>query len=309
MKLPAEIITNILQYVKPKKLELIYDNIYELHPHISHINKSRYIKRYLGRLNYATPGNSWIMPMKYNLLDILENKWFLRILIYDDMYIELYNNIDRIKNKNIYIEIRHTDIPFDKPISKLSGIHSLSLYECSGINELSNIMNMTYLFIKKCDVTNVFNLQNIKYITIYSRLSNLYNVHNCKYINISNCTSILNNNRFTVKNIHNCNNLILYNLYNIYDISNINNIHINLLSTHILRDLTCFKDVENITFERLKSTFDYMPLQNCKSVQFLHSNNIGDVSPLYTVNKVIFKNTVGITGISKLSCVPNLLPP
>ena len=166
-----------------------------------------------------------------NILYELENYWYFRLDVEEQIYSKLLRTIDSIKNQNLYICMKPTNT-IDlcilgnihtlriygckniKDVSTLGRVHNLNLINCKNIEDISVLGNVYKLSFGNCnkikDVNMLGNVHTLEIlycvnVTDISGLTNVYNVsliglnvtnvkalHNARSVNIYSCEHIVN---------------------------------------------------------------------------------------------------------------------
>lgn len=248
--------------------------------------------------------NKYFQKRILNLVNNNKNKVYIK---FNKKYSKIVYNLDILELSSIYkcaLDLSYSDI---NNVSKLKYIHTLSLFGCKLIEDVSELCNLYELDLSYCDnITDVSKLGNIHKLTLhncrnikdFSKLCNVYdldlsgcvikklsNSYNVNTLNLSCCTNIKNRDLIYLMNVVNLDlsgcikitnvsplaNIKKLNLsccYGINDVSNLGNLNtLNLSSCFSITDVSNLKNLDTLNLSCCYGITDFSKLGNIKNLE------------------------------------------
>lgn len=330
--IPQEIIHNILHYLNPNRLHVLADNSKQARCVVNRMERARYIEKWLDPLLgkyichpfYGTyPGNFrsayvyLVEDMGRNDINdtvvyILNNYWYYKIVFNANTYRILFDVINRIKDKRLYIQIFTSVASYGEAfedISMLANFHTLDILGRNSIGNLKGLGTIHTLNISmNYEIVDINELCNIHTLRLYccnglkdiGALSNVYN------LSISLCDNIIDIG--VLKNVHSlnlrsCNNIANISLYELKYIHSLEsafcgkNIDINKFANVHTLDMNYF----DCTQENVNALGSVVNLELYKYEKIKYVGMLGSV---YKLN--VSQTCIGDDDMYALSGVHNL---
>lgn len=279
-QIPSEVIQDILQYMNPDRIHNLASYSTEARHVVNGMDKCKYIERWLGLMEtwlgsvYHKSTYTVNISDIFNISDMgifLENNWYFKLVFNIDTYGILINYIDNKNNDNdkgwwdkrLYIILDYTINITD--ISCLSGVHSLSMSNCSNFIDLSCLGSVYNLCIGYFN-NNILNLAS---------LGSVYRLY------------LSGNNNIDISSLGGIHTLILSSCFNVHDVSGVSGVHtLSLYSCTSISDVSRLCNVNTLT------------LYQCYNI-----NGVGTLGSVHNLYMIGCSNMAGgysyLTGCSK----------
>lgn len=236
MKLPIDIMLDMLQYLNPNKLDDVAESAKWWRCIVNMMDRSEYIERWL-RINMDYGDTSYTTIVKGNMERTLRNKWYFKLLVNNYMLLQYINERDKQYiwwDKRLYICVSHID---NINISSLDGIHTVDLYACGKISDLSSLSSVKRLNLSYCtNIRNVSSLYGIHSINLYGcSISDICSLKGVYSIKLS---ESMDDNLGDISSLGGVYSLELWDCKNISDVSGLGGVHsLFIINCYKLRDV------------------------------------------------------------------------
>lgn len=272
--IPNEVIGDILQYMNCERLDELADYSKQARYIVNGMDRRKYIYKWFDKYTFM---DGLTLVGECDMEHILNNYWYMPIILRDDSYPILLKTMVKVKSRWLYLDFRDTSIS-DEDISTgvLANIIAINFCGCENITDISlingSLANVKMLELYNCNnITNrgiklnrLYNIEALylggcKNITDVSTLTNVHtlNLEGCDItdVGISGLSSVYNIYLSYCKNMTSDGLSVLSNAYkvHIYGCNKITTIGV-LGNVHIL-DLEFCDNIKDICVRTLGNVY------------------------------------------------------